>query len=619
MRNNLLSFLKQWLYWFLLFALGRLVFLIWNHNMLAAEHISFGEIAKCFYFALKLDVSAACYLSLLPYLLHSILYFKPSKYIYKIHQVYVIIISIIVYLIALSETGIYSEWKSKLNTKALAYLQNPTEIVSSTSTFNVIGLLLILVLLIVGSVLLFNKVLPYKKHPFKKNIVWGIIFALCTPLLLLTGIRGGWQAIPITQSQSWYSRFVILNDAAVNPTWNLFVNILSNQQFLKHNPFESMPDADAKKIVDQIHHIKQDTTINILTTNRPNVVLIIMESWSADLIESLGGEKGITPQFHELEKEGYLFTQAYSSGNRSQQGMAGFFGGFPALPITTLTEHPDKYVKVPSLIKILNANKYNTSFYFGGQLIYGNIKSFIMFNEFNRIIEGEQFDSKIPRGKLGVHDEYLFARQLNDLKAEAQPFFSAMFTLSTHSPYDEPMQKVLNWGGNECDYINSAYYTDQCLGNYIAEAKKQPWFNNTLFIISADHSHNTYRNYNLQTFEYHKIPIFLYGNVLKPEYRGKQSEVYISQSDIPSTLLHQLNIPSTQFEWSRNIFNPYMPQFAYFEMNDGLGWKRPDGYFVYNKLENVFLDNKLPPAAADSMFKEGKAYLQHLFREFIDF
>ncbi len=586
--------------------------------MLSAAQISLSEIAKCFYFALKLDVSTACYLSVIPFLIYAVLYFKPSKHIYKIIQIYVIIVTLIVYLISIGETGIYSEWKSKLNAKALAYLQNPAEIVSSTSTLNVIGLLLLLGILIAGSLILFEKTFPFTKHPFKKSVAAGIAFILLMPLLLFTGIRGGWGAIPITQSQSWYSHYVILNDAAVNPGWNLLVNIINNQKFLKTNPFETMPDAEANRMVDEIHFCKTDTTINILTTPRPNVVLIIMESWSADLIESLGGTKGITPQFHELEKDGYLFTQAYSSGNRSQQGMAGLFAGFPALPITTLTEHPDKYVKLPSLIKILNANKYSTSFYFGGQLIYGNIKSFIMFNEFNRIVEGEQFDAKIPRGKLGVHDEYLFKRQLNDLKTEQQPFFSAMFTLSTHSPYDEPMQKVLDWGGTENNYINSAYYTDKCLGNYLTEAKKQAWYNNTLFIILADHSHNTYRNHNLQTFEYHKIPILLYGNVLKPELRGKQSEVYISQTDIPSTLLHQLKIPS-QFEWSRNVFNPYAPHYAYFEMNDGLGWMRRDGYFVYNKTENVFLDKKLPNPLEDSIVKEGKAYLQHLFKEFIDF
>ncbi len=619
MRNNLIFFFKQWVYWLFIFAVGRAVFLIWNFQLLSAEHIPLGETLLSFVHALKLDISAACYLSIIPFLIHTILFFKPGKTLLTIHKFYLGIFTFIVYLIGLSETGLYSEWRCKINTKALAYLKHPSEIVNSTSTANFLGLLFLLIALTIGSIWLYHKVLAHKNYPFKKNTLAGILFLIFTPGFLLLGIRGGWDAIPITQSQSWYSKHMELNDAAVNSSWNLMINYLDSKSFLEKNPFEWMTDDEAKKIVKKLHRCDIDSTQYILNTARPNIVLLIMESWSADLIESLGGRKGITTQFHELEKEGYLFTQTYGSGTRSQQGMAAIFGGYPAIPITTLTEFPEKYAKTPSLVKIFNANKYNTSFYFGGQLIYGNIKSYIMYNGFNRIIEGDDLDAKLPRGKLGVHDEYVFARQLNDLKSEPQPFFSAMFTLSTHAPYDQPMKNVLNWGVNENDYINSAFYTDKCLGNYISEAKKQPWYNNTLFIIVADHSHISYKTSSMMTFEFRRIPLLLFGNVIKPEFRGKKDSILMAQSDIPATLLKQLNLPSNEFNWSLNKLNPFAPQFVFFQMNEGLGWKRPEGYYIYNKDANVFLEKNLPPVMEDSIIKEGKAYLQVLFREFLDY
>src|SRR5210317_57801 len=104
-----------------------------------------------------------------------------------------------------------------------------------------------------------------------------------------------------------------------------------------------------------------------------------------------------------------------------------------------------------------------------------------------------------------------------------QPFFSVVFTLSSHSPYDQPMEKVLDWGGSENEFINSAYYTDRCLGEYFRKASQQEWYDSTLFIILADHSHNSYRHWDVHSPNYRNIPLLLYGNVLKEENKGQKS------------------------------------------------------------------------------------------------
>ena len=130
-----------------------------------------------------------------------------------------------------------------------------------------------------------------------------------------------------------------------------------------------MDQKSADRIISRIYYTPKDSTLQILNIRRPNIVLFILESWSGDLIEDLGGEPGITPEFRKLQKQGILFDQIYASGSRSEQGMASIFGGFPAHPISSITVQPDKFVKLPSLIKDMKQVGYNTSYYFGGQLL----------------------------------------------------------------------------------------------------------------------------------------------------------------------------------------------------------------------------------------------------------
>ena len=244
-------------------------------------------------------------------------------------------------------------------------------------------------------------------------------------------------------------------------------------------------------------------------------------------------------------------------------------------------------------------------------------KSYMIFNNFDKIMEGSDFPASIPRGKLGIHDQYTLDYQLKELNKQKQPFFSALFTVSTHSPWDQPYPKPLKWGDNEHDYINAAYYTDHCLGEYFEKARKQPWFRNTLFIIVADHSHNSYRNWDPQSREYHKIPMLFYGEVIRDEFRGKRWQKLGDQHDIAATLLAQLGLKHNDFHWSKDLFNPYTPEFAYFSTEDGVGWIRPDAYFSYDVTPNYFHFNQINPAIQDSIIKEGKAYLQGVFEEYM--
>lgn len=619
MKQIISSLFRQLLFWMLLFALSRTVFLIYNFNLLRIEGVGFAEAMASYWHALHLDLSTAGYFLIFPIVLLLVQSFYSPKWLNTINKVYVFIGVFLFCLLTVAELGIYPEWKTKMPYKAFTYLTNPTEVYDTISTGLFFSLLALFVVKFTISYFVYIKVFYRNLVHVTKNYLYSAIFALIIPVLLFISLRGGVQQIPINQSASYYSHHNILNLAAVNSGFNLFISIIENYKNFGKNPYSFYSKQEVDKTIKQIFKTERDSTTMVLTTDRPNIVLLILESWSADLIESLGGEPGITPEFHQLEKEGILFTGLWATGPRSEQAMSSIFGGFPAHPISSITVQPDKFSKLTTITHKLIAQGYHTSFYFGGQLIYGNIRGFILHNGFERITELENFGNDVKKGKLGVHDEFVLARQLNDLNKEKEPFFSALFTLSSHSPYDQPMEEVLHWGQNEKQYINSAYYTDHSLGEYFRNARKQPWFKNTLFILVADHSHNSYRNWPFTTPMYHKIPLLFLGDVIKDEYKGTTISKLANQPDIASTLLHQLNIGAEEFHWSRNLFNPYSPEFAYFSFEEGVGWIRPAGHFVYDARVKHFNELSLPDASKDSIIREGKSYLQAVFEEYMSY
>jgi phosphoglycerol transferase MdoB-like AlkP superfamily enzyme len=616
-KKILTSFFRQFLFWIVFFNFTRLVFVVYHLRLILAEKIPFTEIFVVPLKAFHLDVATTCYLMIIPFLILVIQSLYSAKWINWINKVYTAVMCFAYALSSAGEMGIYSEWKTKLTYKVIKYFNHPSEIYNSAESGIFMLLIFLFLFMFLSGFIAYLKFFAVDIIREKRNILFSLIFFLVTPPFLFLGLRGGYQQIPINQSESFYSRHNLLNVTAVNNFFNLYISIFENLPNFSKDPYVFMDPAKAQVLIREIYAVPKDTTISILKVKKPNVVILILESWSADLIEDLGGEPGITPEFKKLEKNGLLFDRIYAPGSRSEQGMACIFSGFPAHPVSSITVQPDKYVKLPSLPKTLQRDGYSTSFYFGGQLIYGNIKSYIYFNNFDKIMEGVDFPSSIPRGKLGIHDEFTLGYQLNDLGLQKPPFFSALFTVSTHSPWDQPYKKPLPWGENEHEYINAAYYTDHCLGEYFAKASREPWFNNTLFIIVADHSHNSYRNWHPQSMEYHKIPLMFYGNVIRDEYKGKRWHKLGNQQDIAATLLAQLGLDHTKFHWSKNLLNPYTPEFAYYSTEDGAGWIRPDSYFSFDAGPNYYHFLQIKPELKDSILNEGKAYLQGVFGEYL--
>jgi phosphoglycerol transferase MdoB-like AlkP superfamily enzyme len=604
------------------FFILRAIFLVYHLKLIAIEQIKAGEALQSFWYALKLDTATAGYILIFPAI---IIFFQglfKAGWLNMVNKAFTAILIFCWTLITAVELGSFSEWKYKLNTGAFLHMKNVQEAFFSITALQFLGLLIFLVIVTGGSFFLYSKIFYLKITERSRLIIYPFIFLVVSIPSLFVMLRGGFNDIAISESSAFYSNHSTLNWIAVNSGYHLAVNYMETSRYKKSNNYQFYKIEEARETVKDILKTEKDTTVSIVKNDRPNIVILLMESWTADIIESLDAHPGITPEFAKLEKEGLLFTRFYCSGNRSHEGIASLLGGHPALPYTTFTANPVKFPKLPSMVRILNKAGYHSSFYYGGQLNYGNLRAYLHYNQFESIVEESDIDPSIPRGRLGVHDEYMYRKHIEDLKGMQEPFFSILFTLSSHSPYDFPMEPVIDWAGPYNPFINSAFYADKCLGEYFEMARNQPWFDNTLFVIIADHSHTSYKNWRGESFEFHRIPLMFYGKALKDEFYGVKNERIADNSSITKSLLKQLNLPADDFTWGSDIFNPYAPEFAYVVLNDGFTWKTPKGEVVYSMLWKHYYSKNFPEnysaGEIESFIREGKSYVQVLFQEFLD-
>lgn len=608
------------LFWLCFFFVGRLLFLIVYHSMLSG--ISGSEIIACFYHALRLDMATFCYLMTVPLILLLLQTLGASRFWNQLLKWFVLLELLVCSFVLMGEIAVYGEWLGKLNYKILLYLKHPMEILETATLRQLLASLAVIALLSGGSYYLIQRWIlgkPLQKVP---KSYWKMPIALLlSGGLCFLGMRGGFDAIPISQSAAYYSSHAVLNDAAVNPHYNLFCSFYDFGS-VDDQLFHFMEDDEAEDVVAELHRHEKDTLVPILNVKRPNIVFIILESWTADLVESISGVAEVTPCFHELEKEGILFTRYYSNGHRSQQAMSSIFSSYPALPVYDITDDFSKYKHLPSLPLVLKEEGYNSFYYFGGNLDYGNIRSYLFHCQFDEIIEEKQMDKKLPRAKLGIHDQYTFPLFHRAINKKQQPFLGVLFTVSSHSPYDQPrIVSDVEIDDAERPFLNSAKYTDYCLGQFFEAVRKEPWYANTLFVIVGDHGHPTHLKKSAVEPAYLQVPLLLCGEVIPDSLRGTQNPKVGSHVDLAVTLLRQLGLDSAAsvagFNWSKDMLNPYAPAFAYFETYTGYGWVRPQGAFTEVKSGNRWQvegygDSTIFPL----LQKEGRAYLQKLYQSY---
>lgn len=513
----------------------------------------------------------------------------------------------------IADLELYSAWGYRINSAVLQYLRSPEEMGASVSSA---PLLLLSIIFVLVSGLFITLYIRFINPFFSLNTNKKFLSIFLSFIYLLTLIipgRGGFQQIPINQSDVYFSNKIFANHAAVNMPWN-FVHSVFMKDFDKANPYIFMADSKAKALVDSMYRTGSNHhSINILSIQKPNIIFIILESYTSKFIGCLGGEKGVTPNIDKIASEGMLFTNIYASGDRSEKGLVALLSGYPTQTVTSIIKTPNKTERLPNLSTVLKKQGYHTSYYYGGELAFANIKSYLLNGSYDKLVSKSDFDNKFYNSKWGVHDDVLLKRFLSDLGKEKQPFFTTLFTLSSHEPYEVPFVKRFEGSDETSLFKNSVAYTDQAIGDFIAEARKQHWWDSSLVILVADHGHRLPNNDPNDNPAKFKIPLIFTGGALKQ--KDSVVKTIGSQTDVAYTVLEQLHIYNSDWLWSKDLLDSTARQFAFYIFNDGFGLVTPDGAETFDNVSRKEIYNT---GVTDSnQLLLGKAYMQSSFKDFL--
>ncbi|WP_147320720.1 LTA synthase family protein [Hymenobacter lapidiphilus] len=573
---------RYFLFWLLYFGLVRALFLVYYLSRTSA--LPAGTVPRIFGHALRLDASAAAYLCLAPFLLFVVGSLAGARFgLARGLRGLTMVLVALVALLTVADLALYGPWGFRLDATPLQYLRTPGEAAASASP-GLLGLLLglWLALLGVGWGLYKGVVGRIPALPAGFSRGRAALAGLLYLALLVVPLRGGLQQIPINQSDVYFSSVPFANHAALNVPWNVL-----NSLFLQNstrNPYQFLPDTAAARLTASLYPAANATgpdTVRLLRPGlqKPNVLFIILESFTGKLVGHLGGEPGITPTLDSLSRTGVAFHNVFAAGDRSQKGLVALLSGYPNQPATSIIKYPRKTEQLPHLARVLRAQGYSTAYYHGGELAFANMKSYLVTAGYQRFTERADFRTQDQNAKWGAHDHVLFNRLQQELPDQPAPFFVTAFTLSSHEPFDVPMRARFRGTDEASRFRNSVYYTDHVLGQFLQKARQQPWWANTLVVLVADHGHPQPGNSPNHDPAKFRIPLLLTGGALAPAAQGREVLTYGSQTDVAATLLHQLNLPATTFPWSRDLLAPTPPTWpggaAFYSFTDGFGVATP--------------------------------------------
>ena len=609
MQKRLIAVFSYALFWLAFFFMARLFFILVQYH--SSFQNSFSDLSGTFVHGIKLDISTTGYYLLIPLLLIiPTVYFNGSWY-RLVTKWYTYILIVFSSAIIVADVNLYSYWGFRMDYTPIFYLKTPGEAMASVSTMKIIMFFITICLMASLSIYLYNKLIDRLFANFNRTrlILPSILFFLLLWASLLIPIRGGFGVAPINAGSVYFSKKMFLNHAAINAVWNVGTSAFTQKPV--KNPYEFGDLAEAKKTVDFLT-VNIGTSAKVLNTNRPDIIIIVLESFSGYLIGPLGGDSLVTPNINRYAKEGILFSEFYASGTRTDKAMPAILDGYPAQPAQSIIKEPKKSQSLPSLVKILIENGYRSSFWYGGEINFANFNSFVIGSGFQDIITKDNFDPVNYNSKWGVHDHVLFQALRDSMKSVKEPFLKVVLTLSSHEPFDVPMEKVFTGNDDMSKYKNSVFYTDKTLGSFLDWAKHTDWWKNTLIIMVADHAARILSdmpNYKQNVF---RIPMLWVGGAL--EKRNIRISKVGSQVDIPLTILNQLGIKGT-FPFAKDLLADSSKSFAFYTYNEGFGFitdSSASGFDLKSRM-SVLSEGKNPELAEHN----GKAFLQVLFNDYL--
>ena len=340
----------------------------------------------------------------------------------------------------------------------------------------------------------------------------------------------------------------------------------------------------------------------MLNTPRPNVLIILMESFGGVFVESLGGLPNVSPDLERLSKEGVFFTNCYANSFRTDRGTVCTFSGYQSFPTVSVMKAPAKSRTLPSIAGKLREQGYATDFLYGGDINFTNMKSYLLGSGYQHLTADVDFSLEERKNPWGVNDDITFEYLYQQIKARTgnQPWHTAFLTLSSHEPFEVPYHRL-----NE-KIPNAFAFTDDCLGKFIDKLKALPQWKNLLIVCLPDHGFYYPEEGLVHDPRIHHIPMLWLGGAVK---QPRVIDKLMNQSDMAATLLAQLGLSHKEFNFSRNVLGKdYKYPFAYYTYNNGFAFCDSTGVtLIDNNSGKALIESPAPNARRTEL---GKAILQ---------
>lgn len=499
------------------------------------------QILYAFLMGVIYDSAFYAYL-LIPFTLY--LVFMPIRWyahvINKLISAIVFLMSLYgLFFLILAEWTFWDEFGVRFNFIAVDYLIYTHEVVQNIVESYPLGKLLTGVFIITVSVFLmvrhhFAVTFHHEETISRRMKIAGFLFIL--PLVSYFSIH---------RTTYQFSQNTYLNEIAANGGYQFFSAFRNNE--LNYRQFYRLAD-DAQlsqKIKTQLSATK-DGLYDIkrqITADGPekklNIILITVESLSADYLTKFGNKNKITPFMDNWFQDGALFTNFYATGTRTIRGLEALTLSIPPTAGQSIVKRPDNE-RLFNLGHVLQERGYDTAFLYGGMGYFDNMNAFYEGNGY-RIVDQNQFTSEEVTFKnaWGVSDDIIFNRTLKEADidfSQDKPFFFQIMTTTNHRPYSYPEGKIDIPSGKSRE--GAVKYTDYAIQEFIKTAKTKPWFDNTIFVMVADHCAGSARKTDLPVDKYH-IPLFIYAPKHVPIV---ENATLSSQIDVAPTLLGLLNL-----------------------------------------------------------------------------
>lgn len=628
--KQIIWFVKTYATFVVLFVLQKPLFLFLEKGS-ATQPVDniFTELPAVIWHGLPLDLSMAGYLSVIPGFLSIAVVWLKRDLVKPIMNIYFIIASLFITCSFVLNASLYPYWKYPLDSTPLFYFfTSPADAIASVSIWQVILSIVILIVLTVGVWFTLRmrgeKRQQYSRYAYgyggfgsgKRNRFddfdrhrgrTSIILLLLTGLLFLP-IRGGITVSTMNTGQAYFSQNAYLNHSAVNPLFSLFESITHQEDFASQYRF--MKDKEADKIFATMTSTSDENTYPLLNEatfkkGTPDILIVIMESFANDIIPSMGSYKDVAVCLDSIAQQSILFTRFYANSFRTDRGMVSILSGYPAQTTTSIMRYPRKTSQLPSIARnLVKYKNYKTTYYYGGDADYCNMRSYLVSQGYQHIISDANFPIEDKISKWGVPDHILAAKMMEDIKAqqnEKRPMLRILQTSSSHEPFEVPYHRLKD------KRLNAFAYTDSVMGAIVREYRKLPRWKNTLIVFVPDHVGGYKENLNDHDRSRYQIPLILAGGAIS---RPMKVGIIGSQHDIAATLLGQLGVEHREFTFSKNMMSDATPKFAFFAVNDAFGIVSEENSLIYdNRAKRIVYDK----GEKGFNLKRGQAYLQKLY------